>query len=165
MDIINSGANISPCGVYRYLLWRQWDVAKPIQLWCMLNPSTADGTEDDPTIRKCMGFSEHSGFGAIMVVNLFAYRATSPADMKKTANSIGPDNTFVWAEAMRRYTNGYGAMAAWGSHGADTPAEAAFVDMAREQKVTLWTLRPTNKDAPGHPLYIPYTAQPQVWRP
>lgn len=164
MDFINSGANISPCGKYRYLLWRQWDTALPIQLWCMLNPSTAGETEDDPTIRKCIGFSEHSGFGAIMVINLYAFRATQPAQLKKAANPNGPANRFVWAEAMRRYTNGYGCMAAWGSHGAGAPEETDFATMARELGVTLWTLRETSSGAPGHPLYIPYTAQPTVWR-
>ena len=74
------GADISPCGKYRYSLWRDWDwqgFANRV-MFVGLNPSTADATNDDPTIRRCVRFATDWGFGGLVMVNLFAYRATDP---------------------------------------------------------------------------------------
>lgn len=50
-----SGAVISDCGQYRYALSRGgWMGGKGTVLFVMLNPSTADASEDDPTIRRCV---------------------------------------------------------------------------------------------------------------
>ena len=62
-DEQRSGAIISACGQYRYHLWRRWDELLPTMVWVMLNPSTADATEDDPTIRRCIGFAKREGCG------------------------------------------------------------------------------------------------------
>lgn len=75
------GAEISICKKYRYQLWRIWDDSKPKVLWVMHNPSTADADIDDPTIRRCIGFSQSWGYGGIYVGNLVAYRATNPKEL------------------------------------------------------------------------------------
>lgn len=69
-------AIISTCGRYRYSLERSTGGPGPVLCWLMLNPSTADATKDDPTIRKVIGFSGRNGYGAVIVVNLFAWRST-----------------------------------------------------------------------------------------
>lgn len=46
-----------------------------------LNPSTADETEDDQTIRRCVGFAMDWGYGGLCMGNLFAIRATKPKNM------------------------------------------------------------------------------------
>lgn len=74
-------ALISDCGRYRYLLTRPTGVEGPVLSWLMLNPSTADASVDDPTIRKVLGFSARAGYGAVIVANLYAYRATDPKDV------------------------------------------------------------------------------------
>lgn len=74
-------AEISKCGKYRYQLSRIWDESKPIVLFIMLNPSTADANEDDPTIRRCIGFAKSWGYGGLMVGNLFGLRATNPKEL------------------------------------------------------------------------------------
>ncbi len=76
--MLESGAHLSPCRQYRYRLWRDWDPGAGRCVFVGLNPSTADEHTDDPTIRKCVGFAKRWGFGAIDMVNLFAYRSTSP---------------------------------------------------------------------------------------
>ena len=90
-----SWAVLSNDGRYRYLLARMWEnyftvepldpdqASRPLMVWVMLNPSTADGTEDDPTIRKCIGFAKRRGCGGILVVNTLAFRATKPADLPR----------------------------------------------------------------------------------
>lgn len=85
-------AGISECGTYRYWLCREWSPGLDSLVWLMLNPSTADATQDDPTIRRCMGFARRWGYGGITVVNLYAYRATNPRDLLTAADPVGPEN-------------------------------------------------------------------------
>lgn len=75
------GAIISECKRYRYRLWRIWDDSKPKVLFVMHNPSTADAEDDDPTIRRCIGFAKSWGYGGIYAGNLIPYRATHPKEL------------------------------------------------------------------------------------
>jgi hypothetical protein len=88
--VATSDALISDCGIYRYMLTRKWEPSCYSLPIIMLNPSTADAREDDPTIRRCMSFARREGYGGIWVQNLFAYRATSPAAMKAATDPFGP---------------------------------------------------------------------------
>ena len=108
-DTGSKEANVD--GHYRYMLGRQWG-APPFLLWMMLNPSTADATEDDPTIRRCSGFAKHWGFGGLVVVNLFAFRATNPADLRAAEQPIGPENDRHLVNAARSCPR---VVAAWGA--------------------------------------------------
>jgi hypothetical protein len=89
---INHSATLSECGLYRFTLERSWasDLKKPWLGWIMLNPSTADASVDDPTIRRCMGFATDWGFGGIAVRNLFNLRTKDPLDLLKSAAPIAP---------------------------------------------------------------------------
>lgn len=91
--MFESSAILSEDGKYRYCLTRVWDAEKPLLYFVMLNPSTADGDDDDPTIKKCVGFAKLNKFGGIMVFNLFALRATEPREM------------FLWREQAIGYEN------------------------------------------------------------
>src|SRR4028119_2392792 len=86
------GAIFDPTRTYRYALWRTWDAARPPVAFVLLNPSTADARRDDPTIRRCANFARTWGFGGLEVVNLFAFRATHPTDLKCAADPVGPQN-------------------------------------------------------------------------
>lgn len=86
------GAIISSCGLYRYGLWRVWDRSKPKAMFMMLNPSTADADNDDPTIRRCIAFAKSWGYGSIYVCNLFAFRSTDPKGLISCNDPIGDDN-------------------------------------------------------------------------
>lgn len=93
-------AALSPCGTYRYALWRQLQrqleprVSEQGEtaLFVMLNPSTADDLEDDPTIRRCLGFVRREGFARLAVANLYALRSTNPARLATHPDPIGPVN-------------------------------------------------------------------------
>jgi hypothetical protein len=153
-----SHAHISPCGRYRYWLSRVWnDKIQPV-CWIMLNPSTADHTQDDPTIRRCMAFARAWGAGGIYVVNLFAYRATNPAELRKVSDPVGLGNN-NWAilcnagVAMgceRRHA----VVAAWGAHGAYQGRGQEVAALLRERGVALQCLGLTRQGQPRHPLYV-----------
>ena len=87
------GAIISDCQKYRYALWRNWDLSKDKVMFIGLNPSTADHIEDDPTIRRCIGFAKSWGYGGLYMMNLFSYRTSNPSKLKNVKDPIGnPDN-------------------------------------------------------------------------
>jgi hypothetical protein len=147
-------AKISPCLNYRYALGRLWDPTRPVDLtWCMLNPSTADGTKDDPTIRQCIAFAQHWGFGGMSVVNLFAYRTPNPRDLLTVEDPVGPDNDLILATLMTRY---HAVVTAWGS-GATKLSKIATQQIAKVAELAegrMWCFGVNASGHPSHPLYI-----------
>lgn len=85
-------AIISECQRYRYVLERKWQPELPGVLFVALNPSTADGQHDDPTVRRCVGFARSWGFGKIVIANLFALRSSHPSVLLIDVDPIGPEN-------------------------------------------------------------------------
>src|SRR4051812_41324552 len=96
---MNATAIFSRCGKYRYLLTRSW-ADGPTATFIMLNPSTAGAEQNDPTIRKCIGFAQRLGFGGLQAINLFALRTPSPVILRKARRPIGPGNQAAWGNAM-----------------------------------------------------------------
>lgn len=148
-------ATLSPCRTYRYALWRRWD-SGPYAMFIGLNPSTADETQDDPTIRRCVGFAKAWGYSALCMTNLFAWRATNPADMKSAAEPIGWENDQV----LQRLASDAGiVIAAWGAHGVFKQRD----EVVKRALPSLHYLRLTKGGHPGHPLYLPADLQPRAW--
>lgn len=146
-------AYISDDGLYRYNLVRDWDPDLSSMLFVMLNPSTADASEDDPTIRRCLGFAERENCGAIEVVNLFAFRATDPKDMLAAEDPIGPENDLVIRQAL---ADSDVVVCAWGSKGSHMGRDQAVLHIIREEGRTPLALRISEKTGnPWHPLYLP----------
>lgn len=147
--------------VYRYVLWREWSPGG-YAMFIGLNPSTADETRDDPTIRKCIGFAKLWGLGALCMVNLFAFRATAPNWMKKQDNPVGEHNEY---HIISNAKDAACVVAAWGRHGSHRNQDLAVRDWLSGIGVPLLCLR-TNKDgSPQHPLYIPYETTLKNWVP
>jgi hypothetical protein len=150
---IKSSATISECGRYRFALSRTWDGRQPQDCWIMLNPSTADAHDDDPTIRRCMGFSQGWGAGGITVVNLFALRSTDPQALYSDPNPISPPpgdyNDVMISNASR---HGGKTIAAWGVHGWIGGRNAAVMRLLANQSV--YCLGVTKDGHPRHPLYV-----------
>lgn len=153
-DQVSKGATISDCELYRYALWRVWDKAKPLMVWVMLNPSKANATEDDHTIRWCIEFARQQGYGGIRVVNLFAYRATVPADMKRAKDPVGPLNDKVLTEACR---DAGLLLVAWGAHGSFMGRDRQVYDLIlRVYRAAPYCLQVTNGGYPRHPARLTY---------
>jgi hypothetical protein len=123
----------------------------------MLNPSTADATNDDPTIRRCIGFARHWGCGRLVVLNLFAVRATDPADMKRADDPVGPENR-DWFDRTLRDSHGGPVVCAWGVHGAYMEQDLTVLGWLDRVGVEPLALGVTREGHPKHPLYLPYSA-------
>lgn len=158
-------ARISDDGLYRYTLGRWWssDPDPRTAVFVMLNPSTADATQDDNTIRRCVGFAKTLGCGALHVVNLYAYRATKPTDLWRADDPVGPENDTVLTEAGLSAKRAESPLiAAWGAHA--KPDRVAEV-CALPGFDRLTALGVTMAGAPRHPLYLPATARLEAWAP
>lgn len=151
---MSGSAVISEDGRYRYTLDRGWDVGVGNVLWVMLNPSTADEGKDDPTIRKCIGFSQRWGFKSLRVVNLFAFRATKPADLRRADDAVGPRNASVLRDAI---LENEAIVAAWGFHGAKTQQAAYLRPLLVARGAVCLGL--TASGQPNHPLMLSYTVE------
>lgn len=150
-NLIRRAAELSPCGTYRYTLTREWaPAARPRMLFVMLNPSTADHEQDDPTIRRCMGFARREGCGSLEVVNCFAYRSPRPFDLYAAgvfgADIVGPENRRHVRLAVMRADI---VVCAWGAHGVHLSPVPVLVAEADR-----WCLGVTKSGAPKHPLYL-----------
>lgn len=157
-DTALSRAAYSPCEAYRYRLSRQWGDAAP-WVWVMLNPSTADERANDPTIERCERRARAAGAGGIEIVNLFAFRATQPAELKAAADPIGPENDTALSEAALRGP----VLCGWGFHGAHLGRDQKVRDLLTGLGIAPLVLGLTAKGLPRHPLYMPYSAQPLPW--
>lgn len=158
---IISEAVYSDCGAYRYLLAREWQTDGPALLMVMLNPSTATEEKNDPTIERCQRRARRMGFGALRIVNLFAFRATDPKVMKAASDPVGPENDpILRAEA----TSGPGMiLCAWGTHGAHLGRGKAVARLLRDCGAPLWHLGMTVGGHPKHPLYLGNDLAPHLW--
>lgn len=145
-----SGAVFSPCRHYRYVLWGWWDKDKPYLMVIGLNPSTADETKDDPTIRRCKRFASDWGYGGLCMVNLFAIRATKPNDMLIHPSPIGENND-KWLERLSDKAGM--VLAAWGNHGSHMGRNwdvRRLIERTNQMKC----LGTTKSAQPRHPLYV-----------
>ncbi|RVM91495.1 DUF1643 domain-containing protein [Sinorhizobium meliloti] len=165
---IRKSAIVSECATYRYELRRVWDDALPMLAVCMLNPSTADASVDDPTVLKLIHFGKLWGYGGLLIVNLYAFRSPSPKEMFAAgAAAVGPQNEkFTAAAVFYARDNGGKLLAAWGNDGNERAM--FFARWTRCQGVELVCLGTTQSGAPKHPMArglhrIPRDQRPIPW--
>ena len=154
-----SGAKFSRCRKWRYLLWRRW-AEGPVVNFLMLNPSTADEVKLDPSCTRARVYAERWGYGALIVTNLFGWRATDPGDMKAATDPVGRGNDGAILEAAR--ASGI-VVCAWGNHGLHLARSRHVLDLLKKQKIGLHLLRINGGGEPAHPLYLPGKLVPQRW--
>ncbi len=150
MRDIKRSAEISECGTYRWWLQRRWEHGGKIVCFVMLNPSTADSEQDDPTIRKCIAFAQAWGFSALDVRNLFPFRATKPADLKKAMMRIDVSGGRRGLTELSCAKTADLVIAAWGKNGTETARDRFFRCMDRKP---VWCLGTNGDLTPVHPLY------------
>jgi|TARA_B110000971_G_scaffold121074_1_gene124015 hypothetical protein len=151
-------AIFSPCRRYRYALWRTWDQNKPSVLFIGLNPSTADETNDDPTLTRCINYAKYWGYGSVCIANIFAYRATKPKELFARKRIIGKENNH-WLFKLANDADL--VIAAWGNHG-QYKNRSSHVKLMFKQ---LHCLKLTKKGEPAHPLYLRADLTPTLFAP
>lgn len=153
LNDVSGGSCVSGCGKYRFTLGRYWNDDLPEMLFIMLNPSTADADRDDRTIRRCIEFARRENCGAVSVVNLFAFRATDPAELEHQKDAIGPDNDRHIIDRIDRCKGPI--VAAWGSFPHLYDRDKFILRLLRG--VPVYCLGTTKSGAPRHPLYVKST--------
>lgn len=142
---------------YRYTLWRRWsDGSRYVNFIC-LNPSTANESTDDATVRKCVKFARTWGFDALCITNLFAYRSTDPYGMYKALDPVGYGNDRHILKIAHKAAL---LVCAWGRHGAFMGRGSRVRRMIR--RFDPHYLRITVAQ-PWHPLYLPDNTLPSRW--
>jgi hypothetical protein len=153
-------AVISDCGRYRYRLDRQVALSGPVYAFFGVNPSTADATVDDATVRKWIGFSKRWGAGRFIVGNVFAYRATDVRTLATVEDPFGPD---IGEHVSRIIAEADVLVPCWGCTDKVPPGLRFAFDVLLDQ--LLCAGRPvkafgfTAGDDPKHPLMLGYDTQ------
>lgn len=161
---MDRGAIFDDSLTYRYALWRVWNETIPALNVIGLNPSTATATEDDPTIRRCVGYAKAWGYGGLVMTNLFAYRSTDPNNIPQNVPDgmtwgVGLDNDRHLVEQAKAAGL---VVLAWGAHRAVGNRAVVVCQLLRG--VPLHCLRLTKNGYPAHPLYLPKTLKPVLYR-
>lgn len=156
-----SGARFSACRRWRTLLWRCWDAGKPVANFVMLNPSTADESVLDPTCARARDYGERWGYGALLVTNVFAWRATDPVRMRAAADPVGRGND---AAILRAARSAQLVVCAWGNHGSHLDRSTWVKARLQRAGIALHVLRLNANGEPAHPLYLPSSLWPRPWK-
>ncbi len=138
---------------YRYWLEAKLSDSDGVCMFLMLNPSTADEVQSDPTVTRAKGFAQSWGYGTLWVCNLFALRATDPDILKKDPEPIGAENDEHILCSARLSDE---IICAWGNHGEHLDRGAQILSMLMGQESTgkLGHLGMTMRNQPKHPLYL-----------
>jgi hypothetical protein len=156
--------------VYRYTLSRTWfdfqgvevaaDVPRYVNFIC-LNPSTADETKDDPTVRRCVGYAKAWRFDGLVVTNIFAFRSTVPAALYRPSNNpTGPRNDYYIRQVASMAAL---VVCAWGEHAKLNGRGDAVRKLIRDVCDPHY-LRLNASGRPAHPLYLPASLEPIQWQ-
>lgn len=144
---IKGNAFFNSARTHRYWLSRVWNVDKAPMAFICLNPSTADETLNDPTVTRCINFANDWGYGMFFMLNLFAFRATDPKDMKAAADPVGKLND-SWIKNITDQC--HLTVAAWGNHGSYLGRDKEVSKLLSD----LHCLKVTKQNQPYHPLYL-----------
>lgn len=138
-------------GSYRYQLGRRWQKEGPTVAFIMLNPSTADANQDDPTLRACIQFAQRWECAALSVVNLFGYRTPHPKVLRRAADPVGPENDEY---VMRAVEQAERVVLGWGNFGGWLGRDRTVLNLLEAHKEKIHCLQRNKSGQPRHPLYI-----------
>ena len=153
---MTSGAIFSDCRKYRYALWRIWDHNAPKILFIGLNPSAADEHHNDPTIRRCLDYTQSWGYGGFYVTNLFAYRHKNPAQLKRVKDPCGPENYHYLLHFSNTCDK---VILIWGNEGIFQNRNRAVLELIERP----WCLKINKSGQPAHPLYLKKSLNPRPY--
>ena len=152
-----TGAIFSDDWQHRYILWRLWSQSRPLMGQVGLNPSTANSTHNDPTIKRSMLRAKYAGYGGLVMVNLYSFVSTDPKQLLENDNSLNK-MTDLYISAMVHLTAIQLCM--WGSFKAAKLRADKVYDLL-ESPYCL----DLNKDGePKHSLYVAYDVEMKEYK-
>lgn len=150
---MTKNAFFSNDGKYRYWLSRIFDETLPVVAFVGLNPSVADAEVDDPTIKRCISYCKQWGYGGFYMVNLFAFKATSPKEMLQQQDPVGEDNDRHIQEILSKAAQ---TICCWGELGRHQNRSREVLALISNP----YCLGVLKNGEPGHPLYLKGDLQP-----
>ncbi len=140
-------AIFSTCRTFRYTLSRSWNKKASMVLFIGLNPSRADETIDDPTIRRCIKFAKGWGFGGFYIANLFAFCSYDPKVLLKVKDPIGPKNDTILQNLILKSED---IVLIWGNNGNYLKRNEKVLKLIKNPLC----LKINKNGSPTHPLYL-----------
>ena len=146
-------ATFSEDGEYRYSLSRIWNQSKLGVQFVLLNPSTADDKNDDPTVRRCINFAKQWGYGSLEVRNIFSLRCTKPRNLYRAVRPIGENRVedIIASQSVVYFAK---IVFGWGSHGKLLRRGRWVMDVLRDKGLPIYCFGFTKNGQPKHPLYL-----------
>lgn len=152
-NVIDSGAEFSPCRKYRFALWRIWDKNLPFLMFIGLNPSTANETEPDPTITRVMRMADKWCFGGVFMLNCFPFITSDPDKLEIDEHSQFVNDCHLESVGKRCSE----IVFAWGSFPIVKKTARDKELIAKFPNASALVI---NQDgSPRHPLYVPYKVE------
>lgn len=161
LDIRISEASISLDKKYRWWLYRCWDLDKPVLIWVMMNPSTADWRKNDPTICKVMRYAARWGYGGILVLNIYAYRTSRPENLPKSMRkAVGYRNDW-WINTVFKFAveKDIPVICAWGVKHEERGRLVR--QLANDAGLELLCLEVALNGEPKHPRFLSEDLRPR----
>lgn len=140
--------------LYRYSFQCVWGAGEKSIMFVGLNPSMSEGL--NPTLTRCINFAKQWGYDSCYILNLFAYRAKTPALLRQTSAPIGEDNDKWLLETAQKVDK---IIFAWGTHGDFLNRDAEVIALLPEA----FCLETTKNGFPKHPLYVKSNIQPSIF--
>ncbi|MBB5190088.1 hypothetical protein HNQ50_000798 [Silvimonas terrae] len=157
-------AIISDCGKFRYRLERTVGMTGPVYAFFGINPSTADGSVDDATVSKWIGFTKVWGGSRFIVGNVFAFRATDVRVMVKAGDPFGPYND---THIQQIIEDADILVPCWGRRSKVPDTLRCYLDDLLDVLVDsgkpVMHLGLTKDGDPKHPLMLAYSTKLQEW--
>lgn len=150
----DNGAKFSDDRSRRYALWRIWDKSLPVVAFIGLNPSLANHTDNDPTIRRVIGFAKDWGYGGVYMLNLYTFVTPYPESLVES--DAWEESRQVIISCSSRCEK---IIAAWGNYKGAT-------DRGNEIKKlipNLYALQINKNGSPKHPLYVKSDVIPIIY--
>lgn len=160
---MRTAAYFSPCRKYRYWLSRVWDEALPLLCVIGCNPSTADEEENDPTIRKVIGFAQRLGYGGVLMLNIGAFRATDPKVWRAASDPFGSENSIACLLRYISEFNIHSVVAAWGKPCMDSIRGSHRAEEIKKRIPNLHCWGRNADRSPRHPLMLPYSTKLEAY--
>jgi hypothetical protein len=160
-----SSAVLTPCGTFRYRLDREVQASGEVFAYFGVNPSTADATLDDQTVRKWRGFTQRNGGRRFIVGNVFSLRTTDVGELSRAPAVRGPDHLRNIQEIVAEADI---LVPCWGSRSkvprALWPQFDEMLALLRASGKPMMHLGLTRSGDPRHPLTLAYATPLVNWR-